>query len=336
MKTRSNALRYLVVTVLGLLGACTGGGVNVEISGPDITPFTWPWTDEAMTAYGVNTGFGQVVVNDVVYGTYAAEVVINDRFGQVSDLRRGQVITVSGDVYGGSFSGRANRIEYEARVIGPVEELDAAAGRLVVMGQTITSNANTIFAAGIDAVTYAGLRIGSNAEVSGFVRADGAILATRIGPFADGAKLRLIGDVANLDLGNLRFKVADLVVDYSAALVIDLPGGAPGNGETIRMTGDLSAGRFIVETLARAPALTGFTGQRVQAGGLVTRFVSPSDFFVNHFAIVTAPGTEFRNGDRADLGLNAGVVIDGHLRPGGVVAADRVTFGLGNFVLHGQ
>jgi len=328
MNTKSIALRYLAVSCLGLLTACSGGDINFAVSGPDIRPFVLPWTDEPITAHGVNSDQGQVTVNGIGYWTNQATVTVNGQPGLVSDLRRGQVIIVRGQVYGGSYSGRADSIEYDARLIGPVESLDAPGNRIVVMGQTVISDSDTVFAAGIDPWSYEGLSIGSDVEISGFARAGGTILATRIDTAANSSELQLTGEVANLDLSNLSFEVNDLIVDYSTALVIDLPGGAPGNGMTVRMIGGLSSGHFVVERLAGAPTLTGITGRRVQAAGLVTRFYSAGDFYVNHFAIATNSATAFLFGDREDLALNVELVIDGYAASNGRVTADRVTFGL--------
>jgi hypothetical protein len=267
-----------------------------------------------------------VIVNGIAYGTNHATVTANGRPGLVSDLRRGQVLTINGNIYGGSFSGAAHRIDYTARLVGPVEGLDGAANQLIVMGQTVISDIDTAFAGGIDPASYAGLSIGSNIEISGFARADGSVLATRIDPIEGQPDLRLTGEVADLDRANLQFAVNDLAVDYSAALVIDMPGGAPSNGETVQMTGELFDGRFVVETLASAPGLTGEFGRRVQTGGLVTRFYTSRDFYVNHFAIQTNSGTSFVFGDRGDLGLNIDVVIDGQIAVDGSIVADRVVF----------
>jgi hypothetical protein len=328
MNTKSIALIYLFASYLGLLAACSGGHVSFKVSGPDISPFELPWIDEAITAQGVNTGHGQVNVNGVGYWANHATVSVNGWPGTVSDLRRGQVITIRGRIHGGSFTGTADRIDYDARLIGPVESLDSSNSQLIVMGQTVMSDPNTVFAAQIHPASYTGLSIGSNVEVSGFVRADGAILATRIDPVADGPDLQLIGEVADRDLSTLRFKVNGLTVDYSSALVIDLPGGAPSNGMTVKMTGDLSGGRFVVETLSAPTTLTDVTGRRVQTAGLVTRFYSARDFYVSQFAVATNSGTDYFYGDQGDLAPNAELVIDGYVASNGRITADRVTFGL--------
>jgi len=327
MNTKTLALRILVATLLILLAACSGPNLSYEISGPGITPDWQPWTDEAITAYGVNTGDGRVILNDVAYASQHAVVTIDGRPGLPAELRPGQVVLVRGRIDDGGLTGTADRIDCDARLVGPVESLDSAGHRIGVMGQVVITGPGTVFAAGIDPASYAGLSIGSNVELSGFARADGAILATRIDQAAASARLQLVGDVAELDLATFRFTVGSLAVDYSQALVIDLPGGAPRNGAAINATGRMSSGRFVVETLTAAPALPVATGRRVQAAGVVTRFVSAGDFDVNDVAVTTTATTAFRDGSRNDLALNTELVVDGYAASTGRITADRVSFG---------
>ena len=325
MNRKPFEFRYLVVSFFGLLAACSGS-VNVDIKGPDIWTGSLPWIDEAVTAHGVNTGMGGITVNGVTYLTGHTTVWANGRPGTVSGLRRGQVITVRGQIHGGSFTGTADRIDYDARLIGPVESLDADNHRLAAMGQTVITGPKTVFAGGINPANYAGLNSGSVVEISGFARADGTILATWIELVAGNPERQLIGEVKDHDLANLTYSVGGLTVDYGTALVIDLPGGAPADGMIVKMTGELRDGRFIVETVVTAPDLSGFLGRHVQAAGLVTDFNSRSDFDVNGHTVTTNSNTVFVNGGGGDVALNAEIVIDGRFASNGSITANRITF----------
>jgi hypothetical protein len=194
------------------------------------------------------------------------------------------------------------------------------------MGQTVITDADTVFATGINPANFAGLTIGTRAEISGYTRADGAILATRIDLATGHTDLQLIGEVADIDFASLRFKVNGLIVDYSAAVIIDLSGGAPMNGMTIKVLGETAGGRLVAEQLGEVPTLAASLGRRVQTEGLVTRLDSVREFYVNNDPIVTDSGTAYRNGDRGDLALNTRLVIDGRAASGGRIAADRVSF----------
>ena len=328
MNTKLLQLRHVGVVLMGLLTACSGSvSVDPTVNIPPIPPIPPPQSSEAITAHGVITGLGGITINDVRYATNAATVTVNGQPGTLSDLRQGQIVTVSGTINSDGQSGTANSILFDANLIGPVENLDAANGRLTVMGQTVRSDADTLFGAGIDPLTYAGLSIGSIVQVSGYGDAAGAIRATRIEPDTASTDLLLIGKVAGLDLANLLFTINGLTIDYSGAIVIDLPGGAPSNGMMLKAIGTASSGLFIVERLASAPNLAGSAGQRVQSAGVITRFNSSADFDINNFAAAANAGTTFLNGDAGDLALNAELVIDGDFASGGRITANRVTFG---------
>ncbi|MDH3491781.1 MAG: DUF5666 domain-containing protein [Gammaproteobacteria bacterium] len=327
MNTQIVRSRHPRLALLLLLSACSGGGINVSIEGPTIAPGGPLPTSEAITAHGVITGLGGVAVNGVDYSANAATVTINGRPGTLSELRLGQIVTVTGRINSGGQSGVANRIDLETNLIGPVESIDAAIGQLVVMGQTVTRNASTLFANGIDPFTFAGLAVGSVVQISGYADATGAIRATRIDPAVGNAELQILGTVAGLDLANLLFTINRLTVDYSNAVFIDLPGGAPSDGMRVKAFGTLYGGLFTVERLVAAPRMVGNTGRRVQTGGVITRFDSTTDFDIDGFAASTNAQTVFLNGDAANLALNAEIVIDGNLASGNHIMANRVTFG---------
>ena len=328
---RSNRLlmRTAVLVTSALLTACGGGGVDVSIEGNvNMTLPTIPVQgSEAIIAYGEITGLGGVTVNDVRYQTGTATVVVNGEPAFMSDLRLGQIVALTGRINEDSLSGTANSIRFDANVIGPVDGLDADIQRLVVMGQSVTTDTDTRFGAGIDPSTYAGLSVGDIAQVSGYADASGAIRATRIELAPANAQPQVIGTVADLDLANLLFRINRLTVDYSNALVIDLPGGAPANAMDVKVFGTIAAGRFGVERLVAAPALTGSTGQRVQTAGVITRFSSAADFDVDHITATADAGTTYRDGNPGDLALNAELVIDGNFEANGRIKAERITFG---------
>ena len=176
-------LRYLTLVFVSLLGACSGGNVNFSAQGPTIAPLPPnppPLSSEAVTTRGVITGSAGFTVNGVNYASTAAAVTINDQPGTLSDLRQGLIVIVRGRINGDGRTGTASSIRYDANLIGPVDSADAANNRLIAMGQTITTDSDTLFGPGIDPATFAGLAAGNNIRVSGFADAGGAIRATRI------------------------------------------------------------------------------------------------------------------------------------------------------------
>ena len=320
------SLRYPNLAFLLLVGACSGGNVSFDVNGPTISPLPGQ-TTEAITTHGVITGLNDLTVNDVRYAANAATVTINGQPGALADLKLGQIVTVNGRINGFGLTGTANSIRFDANLIGLVEDLDAANDRMTVMGQTVKCEPDTRFAAGIDPETFDGLAVGSRIQVSGYADAAGAIRATRIDPDITNSEPQITGKVAGLDLANLLFRINGLTVDYSGAIFIDLPGGAPTNGMMVKAIGTMSGGLFSVERLVTAPGLVGSTGQRVQTGGMITRYSSSANFDIDHSAASIDGNTVFLNGDAGDLALNAELIIDGDFTSSGRIAANRVTFG---------
>jgi len=324
---RSLHLLFAALLIAAVLTACSGGGVEVSVEGPVITPFPPAQTNEAIEARGAITGLGGVTINGVRFLANNAMVVVNDVPGTLSDLRHGQVVTIIGSINSSDQLGTADRIVFDADLVGPVESLDAPGRQLVMMGQTVHVDPVALLSAGIDPETFSGLAVGRTISVSGYADATGAINATWIDPAPANAEHQLIGRVANLQLASLSFEVNGLAVDYSSALVIDLPGGAPANGMDVKVIGSMSDGRFVVERLAAAPSLSGSNGSRVQKAGVITRYNSPADFEVNGTAAAIDAGAVFLHGSANQLGLNTELVIDGNFTSGGRIMADRITIG---------
>ncbi len=317
---------YLGLVVLVLLVGCSGGDVSPTLNIEPVQPFPPVATSEPVTTHGVITGLGSVTVNDVRYATGGAVITIDGEPGTLVGLERGQIVTLSGEIAGAGNSGTASTIRFDANVAGPIESLDGPAGRLVVMGQTVHTGPDTLFGTAIDPSTFAGLAAGTTIRVSGFADAQGDLHATWLAATSDMDR-QLIGKVRDHDIANLLFRIGRLTVDYSGALVIDLTGGAPADGMMVKVVGTLVDSILKAERLVTAPAVAGTPGRRVQVAGMITRFVSPTDFALNDIAAATRAGTGFVNGLAADLGVNTEIVVDGEFGGDGSLLADRITFG---------
>jgi hypothetical protein len=309
------------VTLSNVSGGATLGAnssATIRIIDNDVT---------ALSAFGPITALNSATVNGIRYDTDAASVIVNGVLANVSDLELGQVVAVEGEANLSDGTGTAAVIDYSASVIGPVENLDATLKRLVVMGQTVLTNADTVFDSSIDPDTFAGLAVGTTVQISGFRNAADEIIATRIEPDPTSTGMQLIGTVTGLDLANMLFSINRLIVDYGSASLIDLPAGMPANGLLVMIRGSLTNGILVVNEIASTnPAPT--PGERAQLGGIVTRFVSSEDFDLNGFPITTDASTGFVNGTVDDLQANAEITIDGEISVGGdFVLASRITFG---------
>ena len=334
MKTNARNLNgpgllLLALFILALVAACSGGNIDVAIGGVNIPPGSLPPfpNSEAISAEGTVTGLGDLTVNGVRFDARDASVLIDSNPGTLADLKLGHVVSLSGRINSALPIGQASTIRMQSRIIGPVESADAANRRLLVMGQTVRLGPDTYYPPDIDPTTLAGLTAGSRVRISGYSDAAGAIRATRVEAADTNSPLQVIGEVSGLNIGNLVFDINQLVVDYSSALLIDLPSGAPSNGMTVKVIGRLSHQLFVVEQLLSVPSLTGNYGQRVQLGGIITRFPSVLDFAVHDTVVTMNSATTFIGGDAADLQLNAEVMVDGMLVGGGKVRAERICFG---------
>ena len=323
--------RGMSVALMIVLAACGSGSVNVApiVNIPPLPPLPAPPPTEAVSSLGVISALGSITMNGVLYQTGSTTVTTNGRPGSFSDLERGQIVVLEGTIEVEGPRGTANRVDYEATVLGPVENIDAGLGQLIVMGQTVLTNTDTIFHSSIDPSSFAGLTVGTNTQVSGFRNANGDIVATRVDPDTTSTGVQLIGSVEALDLGNMLFKLNRLTVDYSNATVIELPGGMPAPGMYVIARGALVNGILVVEEIISLYDSAGGTpGERTQAQGSVTRYGSATDFDLNGFPVTTNASTAYINGTINDLQANAEITVDGDLSGNGnSIVANEITFG---------
>lgn len=310
---------------LTLLAACGDGGSSGNPKAPGVPPETEP-----VSASGVISALlGAVTVNGVRYQTPETTVAINGQPGSFLDLELGQFVSVGGSIEVEDSRGTADRIEYEAHVIGPVEGIDAGLSQLLVMGQTVLTDAKTVFDSRIDPSSLAPLTVGSKAQVSGFLNADGEIVATLVKFDTASTGVQVLGRVAGLDLDNMLFTVNRLTVDYSGAVLVDLPDGMPAESLFVVARGSLANGILIVDEMESLhDSAGGIPGERAQAHGAVTRFDSPMDFDLNGFPVTAVADTSFVNGTINDLRANAQITVDGRVTAdGGSIVANEIVFG---------
>ncbi len=313
------------VTLSNVSGATLGANssATVDIIDNDVA---------VLSAFGSITALNSATVNGIRYETNATNVRINGLPANVSDLKLGQVVALDGEVNFSNALGRADEIRYSASIIGPVENIDATAKRLIVMGQTVLTNADTVFDPSIDPDTFAGLALGTTTQISGFLNAAGDIVTTRIEPDTTSTGVQLIGTVAGLDLVNMLFSINRLTVDYSNATLIDLPMGMPANGLLVIVRGALTNGILVADEIANIDNPAATPGERVLLGGIITRFASSTDFDLNGIPIMTNTSTGYVNGNAGDLQANAEITIDGEVSSGGdIVLANVITFGRPDF-----
>jgi Domain of unknown function (DUF5666) len=314
--------RWLPALLALSLSGCGGGssGSDNQVSGIDRGGKT--------IAQGPINGFGSVIVNGVRYSTAGAVITIDDQPGTESDLRVGQVVRVEGQLDPGGATGTASSVSYHDDVEGPVESISLAASTLVVLGQTVKVGPSTSFDDRISPRSLSGLAVGDRIEVSGLITAGGVIEATRIEIKTASSAVELKGPVGSVDTVARRLRINEQQVDYSAAQLSNFPSGQPANGDLVEVKGSVNASGVLIATRIerQSASLAGTTNDSAEIEGLVTRFVSSTDFDVAGQRVTTTAGTVYEDGAASNLALDANVEVEGGFDATGRVVARKVQF----------
>ena len=310
------------------LVACGGGGnsvAGIDAGGGPVKV--------GVVAKGTIAGFGSIVVNGVRYETTTASIDNDGVVGMQSDLKVGQVVIVKGSLDSNGTTGSADSVSFGDLVEGPISAVNTVAGTITVLGQLVFIDADTSFDDSISPPSIDGLAVNDTVEVSGFVRADGSISATRIEDKPVGTEFEVTGEVSNLTAST--FQINSLVVDFSAAQLDDFPTGSPQLGQLVEAKGQTLGGSG--ELLATRVEFKGSdlgadAGDRVEIEGFITRFASATDFDVEGVPVTTSGSTAFVNGTAADLGINRKVEVEGTIGATGVISATKVELKLANFI----
>jgi mono/diheme cytochrome c family protein len=320
--------RLIMMAAVALaVTACGGGGGGDSQDGVTPPPVG---TAKTRIVTGTISGFGSIIVNGVHYDTSGADVRIEDRVGSVAELAVGQVVRIEATVddRGGA---RAVHVEQHRLLQGTVQAVDAAAGTITVAGQVVIADDDTSFDDSIPGASLAGIAVGDRIEVHGFAGADGRSRSTRIERAGAGeTEVEVTGFVTALDAAARRFRVGDLLVDYSSATLEDFGTAGPVNGDLVEVKGVefLSDGALRAQRVDKEDGRDddSSSGDESEIEGLVTRFASASDFDVAGRPVTTTAGTAYLGGTAANLGPNVKVEVEGTINASGVLVAAKVVF----------
>ena len=186
LKRKIGPIMALVAAVsLAACGGSSGGGSS---DGGNNTPP--PGGPVSVTSIGTITGFGSVFVSGTKYEVGAStRISIEDEvetMGDDSVLRVGMKVTVSATDDNGTRT--ASSIEYDDDLKGTIESInpdgnDPTIGTFLLVGQTVTVDANTTFDDdigdndGIAGIDFRDLQVGMVVEVSGFPNENGYLAA---------------------------------------------------------------------------------------------------------------------------------------------------------------
>jgi len=276
---------------------------------------------------GTITAFGSVVINGVHYDINSAAITRNGQAVTQADLAVGQIARVHGRKDRNDHSGHADHCDVDDQLVGPITSIDAAGGSFVALGQTVTVDSGTSFKR--DLAGIGALVVGDIVEVSGLAAADGHIAATRIERKNSITTFQVIGTVANFDGTAHTFKINALTVDFTTAMLNDFASGHPADGDAVEVKGAPFDATTTTLTATRVSPEDDETseaehGDDVEREGLITRFVSATDFDVAGKPVTTTATTVFEGGVVADLALNVRVEAEGTLDANNVLVADKI------------
>jgi len=313
--------RNVFITLVSVLTLAACGGDGETVAGIDSrgTPVA-----VTVVSKGTISGFGSVIVNGVTFDTSNAVFTIDGIAGSQANLAIGQVVVVQGELGEDPTTGTADSVTFDDAVEGPVDAIDVVAGTMIVLGQTIVADADTSYDDAINPASLEGLAVNDFVEVSGFYLADGTISATRIELRALAGELELTGTVSNP--AGTTFEINGFVVDFSAAMLEDFPGGTPEDGQLVEARGDAlgGAGELMATRVKFKGGAFGDDGDRAEVEGYITRFDLATDFDVEGVPVITNAQTVFENGTSVDLALNRKVEVEGDIDATGVIVATTV------------
>ena len=316
--TLSRNLSYwLSITLLISLIAGCGGAVQLAngIGGTGIT-------------MGAITGFGSIYVNGVKFDTDNAAFSRDGVDAKLqSDFSAGEVVKIVGTVDAQSKTGVATEVIYSDLIEGPVTAL-INKNRIEVVGQTVLIDELTVLH-GFKTVSE--LQWDNMLEISGFTNAEGHILATSIkllqDSFSFGSILDIEGIVSDINPIAKTFKLNDsLIIDYSNSLfeglsetdLVDNLYLAVHSEQNIQANNTVIAQTlYTIDTRLETDVL-------YEIEGLITRFVSSTDFDIDGIPVSSTAQTVYKNGSEQQLGLNQFVIIKGVSDANGVLIAEQI------------
>lgn len=310
---RRHTAALLLALSAALFSACGGGG---EAASDAVA-------SESATSYaaGPISGFGSVIVNGVRYDDSAATVLDDEDASRSREaLKLGMMVEIDASQMDHAAAlGKALRIRFGSEIVGPVDSVDAAAGTLVVLGQTVEIKPATVFDDSLPG-GLAALTAGTVLEVHGlFDAATGRYVATRLEAKPGASFYKLRGIVANLDTAAKTFTLGGEVINYAGLIVAGLPNAlADGQRVRVRLQTTQVAGQWVA--VALLPGLRKLEDRaEAHLRGAITAFTSTTEFEVNGLA-VNAAAASFPDGS-AGIVLGAQVEVEGKVVDGVLVAS---------------
>ena len=326
---RSSILFNLLgaVGLVGLLSGCGGGGDSAPVGAGGSA-------SGSAAASGTITGFGSVFVNGKKFETSESSFVVDGQSGSQGNLKLGMTVVVTGSFNGDQRS--ASSVRQRDAVEGLVQSIAADGLSLVVMGQAVLVDSTTLIDNNILNRNILNLVAGTDfVEVNGHIRPDGVIQATFIEKKPAGTVTPEVrGFVKNHNDGAKTFQIGNLTVDYTTALINDMPSsvGNAWNGLFVEAKGlqftpgpNAQTEGTLVATKVEPEDQGVQQADEFEVEGFVTEVVGLGDFFIGTTHVQTTPSTEFRGGTIDEIVVGAKLSAEGRLA-NGILTAKHVKF----------
>lgn len=299
------------------LVACGGGGGD---SAGAPAPAPPPAATGSFTA-GAISGFGSIIVNGVRFDDSGAEVFDDDGQRRGSDdLKLGQQVEVeSSSIDRSAGTGVATVIRYGSELKGPVESVDAANSRFVLLGQVVEVVGTTVFGPGLSG-GLAAVAVGQILEVHGRLdTARSVTVASRVDLEDSTSRYKLRGVIAALDTAARTLRIGSASISYAGAS--EVPSSlAVGQGVRVELQTTPSGG-FWLATRVRSDSRQPEDRAEAEIKGLITSVESATRFSVDGLS-VQADAAQFPDG-QGIVQLGAFVEVEGRIS-GGVLVASEV------------
>ncbi|RZI41982.1 hypothetical protein EGT07_15365 [Herbaspirillum sp. HC18] len=292
------------------LAACGGGGGSASVTASSTS-------SSDANASGTVTGFGSVIVDGVRIDDRSAVAMTeaDDDSMQVAELKIGQHVEVEHDA---NLSAKTIRIVPDLQ--GIVTGVDATAGTLTVLNQTIKVNSDatagpvTVFDAPYQ--TLADVKVNDAVEIHGFIKVDTtgkmSIQATRIEQKASVGFLRVRGKVSELSATASTFKIGDLLVSYAGAKVTPT-GVTLANGMEVRIwipSNPTFTGSAVDAAKVKVRGRKAESGDlEVKLGGAVSKIDAAAKTFVVDGVTVDASGATFEQSGKGFADIKDGSYV---------------------------
>ncbi|AOY86744.1 hypothetical protein BKP64_00325 [Marinobacter salinus] len=322
--------------VLGVISACGGGSVGVDIADGGIRG--------TGSSVGPVSGFGSVFVNGVEFFTdeiLNQRVDSNDGVETEGDLQEGMILRVNGE-WQPDGTGTAESMEYDDSLRGTVSNpvLDVAGERLdfTIHNQPVFADLQTVF----KGTTFTTLASGEFVRVSAWRQADGGYRASFVGaaPASIGADpVEVEGPVDANSAQSGQFTMNGLVIEYDTT---DFGEGLSSSdlteGRYLEVEGGMVGG-VLVATQIQQDDFRRYQadGEDIELSGPVSSSYDPADesFTLNGLTIVVTDSTEFDQVTREGLVEGLLVQVEGDFVSGSVVQATEIELREGNAEIKG-